>query len=71
MILCYMFGVYFILVVMLGKGFVEIFEEYSKFKYVLIVYFIFFLIGLVVGGICVVIIGEGFGFNVLCVVVMV
>lgn len=56
-------GVYPILVVTPGKGFAEIPEEYSKFKYVLTVHSIFPLIGSVAGGTRVVITGEGFGSN--------
>ena len=56
-------GVYPILVVTPGKGFAEIPEEYSKFKYVLVVHSIFPLIGSVAGGTHVVITGQGFGSN--------
>ena len=56
-------GKYPILVVTPGKGFAEIPEEYSKFEYVLVVRFIFPLIGSVVGGTRLVITGQGFGSN--------
>lgn len=56
-------GVYPILVVTPGKGFAEIPEDYSKFKYVLVVHSIFPLIGSVAGGTYVIITGQGFGSN--------